>query len=198
MPTEELPMSDAGPPVPESPRRAELLDLAYGYVLDHGIESLSLRPLAKAIGSSPRVLLYLFGSKDELVRELLARVRTEQLAGLRAAFDRPADAAGTDPGVDELVDRVWTVLGAPEQRPLVRLTYEAFLGALRPDAGPWTGFAAEQLGDWLDVLRDAQPATAPRVADARATRALAIVRGLLLDLLARDEPDRVRSALRQS
>lgn len=46
-----------------SARRAELLELAYQYVLEHGVSDLSLRPLAAAINSSPRVLLFLFGSK---------------------------------------------------------------------------------------------------------------------------------------
>ena len=57
--------------MPASPRKQELLDRAYEYVLENGLTDLSLRPLAQAVGSSPRVLLYLFGSKDELTRALL-------------------------------------------------------------------------------------------------------------------------------
>ncbi len=60
-----------------SARQAELLELAYRYALEHGLADLSLRPLAAAVGSSPRVLLYLFGSKDGLVRALLARARSD-------------------------------------------------------------------------------------------------------------------------
>ena len=56
-----------------SPRRDELLERAYRYVLEHGIAALSLRPLAADVQSSPRVLLFLFGSKDELVRALIMR-----------------------------------------------------------------------------------------------------------------------------
>ena len=41
---------------------------------------MSLRPLATEIGSSPRVLLFLFGSKDGLVRALLARARADEVA----------------------------------------------------------------------------------------------------------------------
>ena len=51
---------------PTSGRKAELLDRAYAYVLEHGLADMSLRPLATAIGSSPRVLLFLFESKDNL------------------------------------------------------------------------------------------------------------------------------------
>ena len=71
-----------------SPRKKELLERSYGYVLQHGLIDMSLRPLAEAIGSSPRVLLFLFGSKDGLVRELLARAREAELAMLRPSPSR--------------------------------------------------------------------------------------------------------------
>jgi AcrR family transcriptional regulator len=178
-----------------SPRRAELLDRAYDYVLDHGLAGLSLRPLAAATGTSPRVLLYLFGSKDGLVRELLARGRQEQVAQMTAVFDSGLPPSVGDAAVSVLADRLWSFLSAPERRASVRLTYEAFLASVGHEPGPWQGFAAEQLRDWLDLLCRAQPDTPPALALARATRALALVRGLLLDLLACEEPDRVASAL---
>lgn len=143
-----------------SPRRVELLDASYAYVLEHGLTGLSLRPLAAATGTSPRVLLYLFGSKDNLLRELLARARREQVTMVAAALD-PGTVAGRD-GFDALVDRLWHWLSAPEQRPTVRLTYEAFLLSLSHHPGPWTGFAAESARDWLDLLCRAQPDTPHR------------------------------------
>lgn len=174
-----------------SPRRTELLDACYAYLLEHGLTGLSLRPLAAATGTSPRVLLYLFGSKDELLRQLLARARHEQVGTMAAVL---TEAGGDD--FDALVDRLWAFLSAPEQRPMVRLTYEAFLLSLGRDPGPWAGFAGEAAREWLDLLARAQPpGTPPALARARATRALALVRGLLLDLLACEEPERVRSAL---
>jgi AcrR family transcriptional regulator len=173
-----------------SARRAELLALAYEYVLDQGLAGLSLRPLAAATGTSPRVLLYLFGSKDGLVRELLARVREQQLALLTASLD-----GAEIRGVDDLVELVWRLLGAPERRGLVRLTYEAFLMSLQRDPGPWEGFAQEQLSDWLAALRAAQPGVPAGRAEVRATTALALVRGLLLDLLVTDDADRITRAL---
>ena len=73
------------PPTP-SARQAELLEAAYQYALTHGLTDLSLRPLAEAINSSPRVLLFLFGSKDGLVRALLSRARADELALLARAL----------------------------------------------------------------------------------------------------------------
>jgi AcrR family transcriptional regulator len=178
---------------PGSPRRAELLDACYGFVLTHGLAGLSLRPLAAATGTSPRVLLYLFGSKENLVREVLARARREQISLLQDALD-----LGTAPPAGwfgELAGRLWNLLSAPEQRALVRLTYEAFLRSVSRDPGPWQGYAAETARDWLDLLVRAQPDTPRALAEARATRALALIRGLLLDLLASDNPERVTAAV---
>ncbi len=56
------------PTASPSARETELLERAYAWVLEHGLSDLSLRPLAAAIGSSPRVLLFLFGSNEGLLR----------------------------------------------------------------------------------------------------------------------------------
>src|SRR5918999_3962144 len=99
----------ADPQVP-SARQEELLELAYAYVLRNGIAGMSLRPLAEAVGSSPRVLLYLFGSKDGLGRALLGRSRAEELellAEVRAAGGGPA----------EVVEQLWEWLPPPPPAP---------------------------------------------------------------------------------
>jgi AcrR family transcriptional regulator len=177
---------------PGSPRRAELLSACYGYVLEHGLAGLSLRPLAAATGTSPRVLLYLFGSKEQLVRELLARARHDQI-GLVTDLLHPEIP---EDGFEALADRLWNLLSSPGQRPVVRLTYEAFLRSVSRDPGPWEGFAAETARDYLELLIRAQPGTPPAQAEATATHTLALIRGLLLDLLAGGDTDRVMAAWR--
>ncbi len=91
-------MTAAGTNAP-SARESELLEAAYTYALGHGLAELSLRPLAAAIGSSPRVLLYLFGSKEGLIRALLARARRDELDLVdrvgRRARGRGGDLAST-------------------------------------------------------------------------------------------------------
>jgi AcrR family transcriptional regulator len=178
--------------VEPSSRQAELFDASYAYVLDHGLNGLSLRPLAAAIGSSPRVLLYLFDSKENLLRELLARARREQIARMTSALN----AAGLNDAFDESAALLWSWLSAPEQRPMVRLTYEAFMLSLSRAPGPWAGFARESAQDWLELLIDAQPDAPRAAAEARATRVLATIRGLLIDLLACGDGERVEAAAR--
>jgi AcrR family transcriptional regulator len=179
---------------PPSARRAQLLDLAYEYALAHGLGELSLRPLATAIGSSPRVLLFLFGSKDALVRALLARARADELVMLDQL------AAGP-PGGDPLLaaaDRVWDWLARPEHRALLGLWVEAYARSVIDPDGPWAGFARETVADWLRVLAAAQPAPARRTrsGEARRTLVLTILRGGLLDLLATGHVARTSAAVR--
>jgi len=174
----------------DSPRRDELLERAYGYVLEHGLVAMSLRPLAAAIGSSPRVLLYLFGSKDGLTRALLARARADELAALGAleAGDLPAVARA-----------LWDWLSAPEHRGLLALWLEGYSRSLIEPDGPWAGFARSTVDDWLALLAAAQPPRARRTSagEAERTAALGILRGGLLDLLATGDERRVGRAVHE-
>jgi AcrR family transcriptional regulator len=167
-----------------SVRQQELLESAYAWVLEHGWAGMSLRPLAEAIGSSPRVLLYLFGSKDGLVRALLARSRADQLAVL--------DAVGGAADLATVGARVWEWLAAPEHRALLRLWLEAYTRSVgEPGDGPWAGFAARTVADWDALLAEHQ------AVDDTAARALllAVLRGALLDLLATGDRARVDAAV---
>ncbi|WP_030221641.1 TetR family transcriptional regulator [Streptomyces bikiniensis] len=177
-----------------SARRTELLEAAYQYVLRHGLAGLSLRPLAEAIGSSTRVLMFLFGNKDGLVRALLERARTEELAlmaGLRRP-ERPVDLATA-------AQEVWTWLAADAHRPLLRLWAEAYARSLVDPDGPWAGFARSTVEDWLDVLAGCQPQAERDTEEivARRTLTLAVLRGALLDLLATGDESRVTGAVHQ-
>src|SRR4051794_297093 len=98
-----------------SARRAELLEATYRYVLDNGLVRLSLRPLATAIGSSPRVLLFLFGNKDGLVRAVLARARADELA-LLDRIEMSGDPAVA--GLASAVERLWQWLAAAQHQQL--------------------------------------------------------------------------------
>ncbi len=185
------------PPVvpPISARRDELLERAYTYVLDRGLVDLSLRPLAAAVGSSPRVLLFLFGSKDELVRALLARARDDELVMLeqiraegRGRFD-----------LAETANAIWRWLAAEEHRNLLRVWVESYAKSLIDPDGPWAGFARSTVDDWLALLAQAQPAPSrqTRALTAQRTLILAGLRGALLDLLATGDADRTTRAVQE-
>jgi len=176
-------------PVP-SARKHELFERAYQHVLRHGLADMSLRPLAEAIGSSPRVLLFLFGSKDGLVRALLERARADELAaldGLRGA-DLPT-----------AVLRVWNWLADPDRRGLLTLWVESYARSLVDPSGPWGDFARRTVEDWLRLLAGAQPAAVrrTRAGAGERTLALAVLRGAMLDLLATGDARRTGAAVRR-
>jgi AcrR family transcriptional regulator len=174
-------------PATTSPRREELLELAYRYALEHGVADISLRPLATAVGSSPRVLLFLFGSKAGLVQALLARARQDELALLERARAGSAGAPRRDPVA--VTAELWSWLAADEHQSLLKLWVEGYARSLIDSDGPWAGFAATTVEDWLDLLGEV-------TADAgERTLILAVLRGALLDLLATGELERVSAAV---
>ena len=175
-----------------SGRREELLESAYRYVLTHGLTDLSLRPLAKAIGSSPRVLLFLFGSKDGLVRALLSRARQDErqlIEELRAAHVT---------NVQDVAGSIWGWLAAPEHRGLLVLWTESYARSLVAPDGAWSEFASATVSDWLQLLADAQTpeVRATSRGEAERTLVLATLRGALLDLLATGDQRRTTAAIR--
>jgi AcrR family transcriptional regulator len=164
-----------------SARQDELLELAYQYVLANGLADMSLRPLARAIGSSPRVLLFLYGTKDALIRALLDRARADELAAIDA-FKEVESAAG----LADSARQVWDWLSAPDHRLLLGLWVEAYARSLVDPGGPWAGFAAQTVQDWLGLLESRQTPARRRSAAGAAERTavLALLRGAMLDLLA--------------
>jgi AcrR family transcriptional regulator len=179
-------------PAAASPRRDELLERAYAYALEHGVADISLRPLAAAVGSSPRVLLFLFESKAGLVQALLARARRDELALLERAREMTARPAGRSPGTRDAVAvaaDVWGWLAAEEHRALLKLWVEGYARSLIEPEGPWAGFAAATVADWLEVFAGATPDAELR------TLILAVLRGAMLDLLATGDIERVSAAL---
>lgn len=182
-----------------SARRTELLEGAYTYVLEHGLADLSLRPLAAAVGSSPRVLLFLFGSKEGLVKELLARARREELElldVLRAPLGDPGEGAATDPLI-ESARRLWSWLRSERHRRLLVLWVEGYSRSLVDPDGAWAGFAHTTVDDWMIVLAAAErpdQSTRPGAASRRAA-VIAVLRGALLGLLATGDREQADAAV---
>lgn len=167
-------------------RRAGTLAKATDYVLAHGLTDLSLRPLAGALGISPRMLLYDFGSKERLISAVLSEAR-QRLAELYA------DGLDTDAlSLGDTVDAVWAWLTDPEQSPYLRLFFQVHVDAMsRPDA--YTDGGSPLVTDWLDFL-GAGP-RANRLDPATATLVIGTVRGLVLDRLTTGDTDRTDRAL---
>jgi AcrR family transcriptional regulator len=162
-------------------RRERLLDRLVDYSKTHGLSSMSLRPLAAAVGSSPRMLLYFFGSKDGLIREVHARLRREQLE----LVTRTAGAG--EPG--EALRTLWEWLSDPAHADVERFFFESYARSLHGSGGPWEDFGETSVREWLPQIAKMLGAS-----ESSATMVLAAMRGLLLDVLATGDRDRVQGA----
>ena len=154
-------------------RPEELRRAIVNYLLEHGLAELSLRPLAKAVGSSPRVLLYYFGSKERLVTNVLADIRREQAAILGEVQTATFAEACT---------LAWKRMSGPDWEPFFRLFFEAYGIALRSPRR-YKSFLQTTVEEWLELISRPLVASGYASQDARAfaTVILGGLRGFMLD-----------------
>ena len=172
------------PPEPES-ARDRLLAAAVVIARQGGIADLSLRELAAAIGSSHRMLLYHFGSREGLLAAVTLAVEEAERATLQEAGAISADDAR----------RFWSRYCDPGLWPQERLFFELYVHALRGRPGT-EGFLEHVVTGWLEPLTAAiaESGADPRTAPAAARLSMAVTRGLLLDLLATQDTEAVTAA----
>jgi AcrR family transcriptional regulator len=170
--------------------RERLLAAAMGHVAEHGVGNLSLRGLAAALGTSHRMLIYHFGSREGLLIEVIRAVEAQQRAALaEMLLDEEASPA-------EVMRRAWQRVADPALWPNERLFFEVYAQALQgsPHALPLLDGIVDL---WVKPLTRIAVAQGRPEAEARAEARLgvAVVRGLLLDLLATGEREAVDAAM---
>jgi AcrR family transcriptional regulator len=172
-----------------TPSRERLLARAVDWTLTHGVAGLTLRPLAKALGTSDRMLIYHFGSKDALVDAVLLTANQRLLAGLDP---QPLTAEGTVPA---LVTGLWSQLSTEEAEPYLRLYFEVYgLALQQPER--YRAYLIQTVQGWhtlaIEMLR---ACGVPEQRTHRlATLIVSAIDGLLLDLYATGERQRVDEA----
>jgi AcrR family transcriptional regulator len=154
--------------------RERLLAAAVDRALDTGIADLSLRQIAAAIGTSHRMLIYHFGSREGLLVAVTQAVEDQQRAALLDSGATSQDAR-----------RAWDRLSDPALWPQERLFFELYAYALRGRPGT-EGFLDGIVESWVAPVAAALVEAGADEPTARADARLgvAVVRGLLLDLLA--------------
>jgi AcrR family transcriptional regulator len=168
----------------------ELALAAADWVIENGLADLSLRRLAAGLGVSHRVLIYHFGSKDQLYQAILRAARERE----RQRTTPEGQEAITN--LPEALRQTWKYLSAPREHPFWRFYFEIHGLALQnPERYPDVLHAG--VHDWLATIREplVRDGAGKREADAVATLVLAAFRGLILDLLQTGERARVERAL---
>jgi AcrR family transcriptional regulator len=168
-------------------RPEELLDAIVDYIAEHGLFDLSLRPLAKQVGSSPRVLLYYFGSKEELIAKVFARIRIQQQSWLEAAEEST---------LSEMCLGMWRRMIRPDVLSWFQIFFEAYGQALRRPR-EHKKFLRSVSEDWIHTLaRSFERSGCTReVARTMSTVILAGFRGFMLDYCATRDIKRIQKAL---
>lgn len=147
---------------PDVERRRELLDALVAVFADGGIGGRSLREVAEAVGTSHRMLLHHFSSRDELLVAIVDEVERRQREVLGQL---PADPA-------EGFAAMWADLRRPELRPFERLFFECYARGAQGEE-PYARMLPGAVDDWLAEIGSS----------ALARLGLAVIRGLLLDLV---------------
>jgi AcrR family transcriptional regulator len=170
--------------------RERLLADVLGYARAHGLGDVSLRSLAAAIGTSHRMLLYHFGSREGLLAAVVAAIEGAQRNVLRALTPvLPSDRA-------EAMRAFWAGLADPALHESERLFFEAVALALRGRAGT-EGLRETLVEPWLAAFVEAARPMGMAEDDVRldARIGMALTRGLLLDLLATGDRKGVDAAM---
>jgi AcrR family transcriptional regulator len=117
------------------------------------------------------MLIYHFGTRDGLLRDILEQARRRQV-------DAFTDLLRPRPGepYPATLARAWSAISGPQGEPYLRM-----FGRLHDTAGEplWPGFRRTATTDWLGPLEEGM-----RRLDRPdlATVVLAVIRGLLMDL----------------
>ncbi len=165
---------------PDAQRRQQLLDALIEEFAAGGIGDRSLRDVAAAVGTSHRMLLHHFGSREDLLVAVVEEVERRQMA---LVADLPTDPAGG-------FAAMWADVRRPELRRLERLFFECYARAAQGEK-PFDRMVPGAVDGWLDKVAS----TAGGQADpALARLGLAVTRGLLLDLVATDDEAGVDAA----
>jgi AcrR family transcriptional regulator len=173
----------------QSPRE-RLLHKAIAHITDRGLSDLSLRELAAAIGTSHRMLIHHFGSKEGLWVEVIRAVEEQQRAALPEIVPDPS----ADPA--EAMRAWWRHISDPSLWPNERLFFEIYGQALQGRPGT-TELLDGIVDSWLGPATEINMAQGMDRATAEAVGRLgiAVTRGLLLDLLATGDREGVDQAV---
>ncbi|WP_167478375.1 TetR/AcrR family transcriptional regulator [Nocardia arthritidis] len=167
-------------------KRAQLLTEVVRYIADHGLAGLSLRPLAAALGTSSRMLIYYFNTKEELLVQALSSQRPD----VAAIFADVTDA-------DTLRARLTTFFCANldgADAVSVRVMLQV-LGAACAPHSPYAEYANAAVATLVGALGDALRRTgAVDDPEAVATLLISGLRGVIQDQFITGDIERTERA----
>lgn len=173
-------------------RRTELLEAIVDVLLADGIADLSLRPLAERVGTSARLLIYHFGSKEDLLAAALAQVRARIAGELRVLAQTDSSRS-----IDAALTRFWRWATAEPNQKYFRLLFEIDGLAMHDQLRFSTQARNESTSVWLNLVRNVEALSGRSSIDppGRTTLIWGTIAGLLQDFLTTGDHERTTEAL---
>jgi AcrR family transcriptional regulator len=170
--------------------RQKLLERAVHYVLRNGVGGLSLRPLAKDIGTTARMLMHHFGSKEALVADVLVAME-------EGFAQRVLGYVGDERGIRFTLNRMWSETSAPAMDASLRAMFEVWGQALIHPRR-YAKLLEWLTEPWIDMLRRRFERAGHKPAEAAvlATLAVGAFQGLQLVRLTSGDGARSKAALK--
>jgi AcrR family transcriptional regulator len=165
---------------PDVERRRQLLNGLIDAFADGGIGDRSLREIAEVVGTSHRMLLHHFGSREELLLSIVDEVERRQMSVLPDAATNPADGMAA----------MWADVRRPQLRPFERLFFECYARGAQGEQ-PFARMLPGAVESWL---AEVGARTGDSADPALARLGLAVTRGLLLDLVGTGDDEGVDAA----
>jgi AcrR family transcriptional regulator len=167
--------------------REQLLHKCLRYFLKHGVANLSLRPLADAMGTSARMLVHHFGSKEGLITAVMERVRSR----LQVLFEPPMGSkSDTEPA--EVMLAFWRLTTGRKYLPYMRLLLEVQILAIQNPAR-YERYLMDTSSSWMGLVQRALPKG--KRSAAMATLSTAVIDGLMLEYLSTGDLARTSHAV---
>jgi len=129
--------------------KQEIIDKTIEYILQNGIYTLSLRPLAKSMGTSDRMILYYFKTKEELIHFVI-KVLTDKIICELNNEIRKNDAKT----IHELMHVIWKVFTKKKNLPLVITFYEIQILSLRSSSKSFRQTAKFLVDQWEYTVKE--------------------------------------------
>lgn len=176
------------PRPPDHGKREELLRGIRSYISEYGLADVSLRPLAAALGTSDRMLLHYFETKDNLLAQALASANPE----FHSAFEHVDDL----PALQSSLRELWRSMTTGTDVQSIRILLQA-MGIACVGPGRFTEHVTTMFATLTDTLADSLYRCGAPHTDAhlQATVLAAGFRGLLFDRLITDDKDRTDAAV---
>jgi AcrR family transcriptional regulator len=169
-----------------SSRKAVLLESLIAYLVRRGVADLFLRPMAAAVGTSARLLIFHFGSKERLLLEVLDEMQARLQRSLEDLL-RDSSAARSAP-----LRRFWDWALKDSNFAQLRVLYQLHILAAQ-DHKTYGRFLKRNSLNWLELIQAGLKPS--QRSSAMATLIVAVFDGLFIEVMSTGDRRRATAAI---